>query len=212
MKMLRCTLPVLALLTGLAEAAPSPPGGPGGASDRLPPGGGAPPGPLPGAGRPPPPAGYWHGLAVRVYWGGPYWWGGGWGYWPGFGWPGYAWSGLGWPGYGWPGYWGRSHGSYWYVPPTIVYGPPAVVTSTSGVTYIEREPGTVSTRQGAPEDAAAPVPPPPPGAASSPPGTPPLPGTPWWYLCAQPRGAYPYVRECPGGWERLPALPPGQIR
>ena len=24
----------------------------------------------------------------------------------------------------------------------------------------------------------------------------------WWYHCAQPEGYYPYVRECPGGWQR----------
>jgi hypothetical protein len=24
----------------------------------------------------------------------------------------------------------------------------------------------------------------------------------WWFHCAQPEGYYPYVRECPGGWQR----------
>jgi len=70
-----------------------------------------------------------------------------------------------------------------------------VVTSTGGVVYIERESGTVSTQQPAPDAA-----------------TPPPPGTQWWYLCASPRGAYPYVRECPGGWERVPAVPPGPVK
>jgi len=70
-----------------------------------------------------------------------------------------------------------------------------VVTSTGGVVYSERESGTVSTQQPAPDAA-----------------TPPPPGTQWWYLCASPRGAYPYVRECPGGWERVPAVPPGPVK
>ena len=29
-----------------------------------------------------------------------------------------------------------------------------------------------------------------------------------WFYCAAERGYYPYVRECPGGWERVPAAPP----
>lgn len=24
----------------------------------------------------------------------------------------------------------------------------------------------------------------------------------WWYHCSQPDGYYPYVKECPGGWQR----------
>ena len=29
-----------------------------------------------------------------------------------------------------------------------------------------------------------------------------------WYYCAESRSYYPYVRECPGGWQRVPATPP----
>jgi hypothetical protein len=29
-----------------------------------------------------------------------------------------------------------------------------------------------------------------------------------WFYCAAERGYYPYVRECPAGWERVPAAPP----
>jgi hypothetical protein len=127
--------------------------------------------------------GYWYGPSVRFYYGGgPYW------------------------GWGAPYYYGPGYGygvGYGYWPPAYVYGPPAVVTSTAGVVYIERSPGTVSTQQAAPEAA----PPPPPAAAPAAP-----PGAQWWYLCSNPRGAYPYVRECPGGWERVPAVPPGPSR
>ena len=30
----------------------------------------------------------------------------------------------------------------------------------------------------------------------------------WWYYCEQTRGYYPYVKECPGGWKRVPPAPP----
>lgn len=36
----------------------------------------------------------------------------------------------------------------------------------------------------------------------------PPPSTRYWHYCDNPRGYYPYVRECPGGWRRVPAEPP----
>ena len=30
----------------------------------------------------------------------------------------------------------------------------------------------------------------------------------YWNYCRRPAGYYPYVRQCPGGWERVPAQPP----
>lgn len=29
-----------------------------------------------------------------------------------------------------------------------------------------------------------------------------------WYFCAGSNGYYPYVQECPGGWQRVPSQPP----
>jgi hypothetical protein len=29
-----------------------------------------------------------------------------------------------------------------------------------------------------------------------------------WYFCAGSNAYYPYVTECPGGWQRVPAVPP----
>jgi hypothetical protein len=29
-----------------------------------------------------------------------------------------------------------------------------------------------------------------------------------WYYCANANAYYPYVRECPGGWQRVPSQPP----
>ena len=30
----------------------------------------------------------------------------------------------------------------------------------------------------------------------------------WWYYCMDARGYYPYVRDCPGGWQRVAPRPP----
>jgi hypothetical protein len=32
-------------------------------------------------------------------------------------------------------------------------------------------------------------------------------GTASWYFCRESNGYYPYVKQCPGGWERVPAQP-----
>lgn len=31
----------------------------------------------------------------------------------------------------------------------------------------------------------------------------------YWYYCKNPKGYYPYIPKCPGGWTRVPAKPPG---
>jgi hypothetical protein len=101
---------------------------------------------------------------------------------------GFYYGGPYWWGSGY--YYGAPYGPYGYWPPYgPAYGPPVVVTPPAPPVYIERDQET------APAPSAAPTP-----------------GTQWWYLCTSPRGAYPYVRECPGGWERVPAVPPGQAR
>lgn len=95
-----------------------------------------------------------------------------------FGWPGY-WG----PGYWGPGYWGGVR-HYAYPPPVYyyprVYGPPAVVSPPSEPVYIERD---------APEESAPPA------------------ATVWWYWCPGAKGYYPYVQQCPGGWQRVPPQP-----
>lgn len=30
----------------------------------------------------------------------------------------------------------------------------------------------------------------------------------WWYYCAGPQAYYPYVTQCPGGWQRVSPVPP----
>jgi hypothetical protein len=38
----------------------------------------------------------------------------------------------------------------------------------------------------------------------------PPPPPPVWYYCAESKTYYPYVRDCPGGWQRVPAAPPAR--
>jgi hypothetical protein len=50
-----------------------------------------------------------------------------------------------------------------------------------------------------------PAAPPPPTAYVEQPPPPPV-----WYYCAESKTYYPYVRDCPGGWQRVPATPPAR--
>ena len=74
-------------------------------------------------------------------------------------------------------YWGGPWGPWGYYPYPY-YGAPTVVVQQP-VTYIEQNPQVAP----APANAG------------------------WWYYCDQSRGYYPYVRECPGGWQRVPPTP-----
>ena len=75
----------------------------------------------------------------------------------------------------------------WYYPPYYYpyYSPynytPIVEVPSSPPTYIERS---------YPEPSAAPI------------------GV--WYYCADSKTYYPYVKECPGGWQTVPAEPPSE--
>lgn len=85
-----------------------------------------------------------------------------------------------------PGVWGAAYP--WFYPPypyyypAYTYAPPVVtVVPNSPPTYIEK---------GAQAQASEP-------SDSS-----------WWYFCREANGYYPYVRQCPGGWERVSPQPP----
>ncbi len=72
-----------------------------------------------------------------------------------------------------------------YIHRAPVYAhPPVVVQSSAPPVYIEREtaPAAVAPAQ-AQND---------------------------WYYCAESRAYYPYVAQCPAGWQRVPAQPPAQ--
>lgn len=89
---------------------------------------------------------------------------------------------LGVPLYG-PGYYGAHYYGYpAYAYPAPVYGyPPVVMSPALPPVYVER--GAVQ---------AAPAP-------SQAQGD--------WYFCAASNAYYPYVAECPAGWQRVPAQP-----
>lgn len=90
---------------------------------------------------------------------------------------------LGVPLYG-PGYYPAPYYAYPPYPyPVPTYGYPPAPASSPPV-YVE---------QSAPPAASAPA---------QPQGE--------WYYCADSKTYYPYVRECPGGWQRVPAQPPSR--
>ena len=70
---------------------------------------------------------------------------------------------------------------YYPVPsPVVVTSPPPLYVQPSAPAYIERS--------GSPPDESR---------------------AGYWYYCRHPEGYYPYVKQCPGGWQReLPQPPP----
>ena len=77
------------------------------------------------------------------------------------------------------GYYSPYYDSY-PASPYPAYAYPPVVVQSSPPVYIEQGPA-----QAAPAPAQAD-----------------------WYYCAASRSYYPYVNECPGGWQRVPSQPP----
>ena len=78
-------------------------------------------------------------------------------------------------------YWGP-----WYYPPLgyypyTPYYAPVVVERPAPQVYVEQQPVVVA-----------------PTAAN------------YWYYCAAARGYYPYVKECPGGWQKVSPQPTDQ--
>lgn len=84
------------------------------------------------------------------------------------------------PYYGYPAY---TYPGYAYPAPVYAY-PPVVVAPSSPPVYVE---------QGAAQAAPAPS-----QAQMD------------WYYCAASGSYYPYVGECPAGWQRVPAQPPSR--
>lgn len=68
----------------------------------------------------------------------------------------------------------------YYAYPYYDYPPRVVVVPSSPPTYIERG-------DAAPDQA---------------------PSSAYWYYCAESKAYYPYVKHCPGGWQRVEPQPP----
>ena len=80
--------------------------------------------------------------------------------------------------------WGPRVGVYigpgYYYPPPYYYAPPVYVAPSPPPVYIEQAPA-----QAAPAPAQPAM----------------------WYYCAASRSYYPYVKECPGGWQQVAPQP-----
>jgi hypothetical protein len=81
--------------------------------------------------------------------------------------------------------------SPYYYPPA--YYPPVVVAPSAPPVYIEQGAQQAPPIQQQPAPQAAPQ--------QAPAG--------WWYYCADPQGYYPYIQQCPGGWQQVSPQPPG---
>jgi hypothetical protein len=94
------------------------------------------------------------------------------------------------PGY-YPPY-AYSAPTYVYPAPPYTYAAPAYSYPAPAYSYPgpAAAPSAAYTEQGFPQAAPAPAP------------------QQDWYYCAGSNAYYPYVRECPGGWQRVPAQPP----
>jgi hypothetical protein len=101
------------------------------------------------------------------------WWGPG--PWRGGWWGPGVWGPTWWGPGVWPGvWWGPGvWGASWSGPGVWVPGGVPQASVAAAPTYVERSP---------PAEPAAQV---------------------WWYWCAEARAYYPYVKECPGGWQRV---------
>jgi hypothetical protein len=86
----------------------------------------------------------------------------------------------------WPEYYPGSYyspGPYYSPYYSPYYYPPVVAVPASPPTYVEQadEVGPVQEQSRA-----------------------------YWYYCAASKTYYPYVKQCPGGWQRVAPQPPGQ--
>lgn len=107
------------------------------------------------------------------------------GYYRGFG----VYIGSPYPYYRYP-YWGSPYPYYAYPYPywgsPSPYYPPAIVAvPSSPPVYIEKGDSAAPAQNDAPA---------------------------YWYYCAGSNAYYPYVKQCPGGWERQVPLPPPDAR
>lgn len=86
---------------------------------------------------------------------------------------------------GFPVYGPRFYPAPYYAYPAPVYAyPPLVVGPASPPIYVEQGPAHA---EAAPAQAQG-----------------------HWYYCAASQAYYPYVGECPAGWQRVPAQPPSR--
>ncbi|MBK7768626.1 MAG: hypothetical protein IPI44_22875 [Sulfuritalea sp.] len=91
-------------------------------------------------------------------------------------------------------YWGGP----WFYPPPAYYHPPYYPPYYPQVVVERQAPQVYIEQQVAPAAPPAPASP----VAAAPAN--------YWYYCATAKGYYPYVSECPSGWQRVLPQPQGQ--
>lgn len=98
----------------------------------------------------------------------------------------------------WPGYWAPR---YYYPPPAYYYDdyyvPPSrvIIERRSELQYVEK-----SDVEGTPAPSTD-------QATAAAPAPSQVKPTNWWYWCESSKKYYPYVKECTGGFERVPPQP-----
>ena len=98
-------------------------------------------------------------------------------------------------------YIGAPYYPYYYSPyyyPPYYYYPPVVVAPSPPPLYIEQPFQPQPQPQPQPQQ-----------LQQSPQAAPQQPAAGWWYYCAQGQGYYPYVKQCPGGWQQVAPQPQG---
>jgi hypothetical protein len=114
---------------------------------------------------------------------------------PGGGWHGGGWHGGGWHGGGW-------HGGWWG--PGVFFGAGLAAPFWQYPYYGYPYPYAYPYPYGYPAYS-------PPGMGDSSPQTyiqQETPAQQYWYYCQSAQGYYPYVTECPGGWQQVAPQPP----
>lgn len=94
-------------------------------------------------------------------------------------------------------YW---YGGYYRPYPYYAYPPTTLVVPAAPTTYIEQAPAVVAVP-------ATPVMPAAPAAPAQAAQAATLPAG-YWYYCQAANAYYPYVRECPAGWQQVAPQPP----
>jgi hypothetical protein len=86
----------------------------------------------------------------------------------------------------------------YYPPPAVTY-PPAVITvpGSPPPLYVEKRYSSGAAQSPAPQ-----------GPAAQGPEAQAAQQAPTWYYCPSAKGYYPYVRDCPEGWQAVPPHPP----
>jgi len=117
---------------------------------------------------------------------------------------------------------GGGHGHYWgpfgfllgtailysAIQPRTIYTTPQVIYAPPVYAPVPVQPYYVEQTYISPPVTALPLPPPTMGQYQPQE----IAGGQWWYFCRKPAGYYPFIRECPSGWEKVSPTPPGTIK